>query len=82
MALPAMRARPRCGISSSTWSRCVRITMTARYGGQAPMNRGATIVFAPTWLVPGRFPDQPGARSHLFATDCITRRTVSGRRKP
>ena len=25
--------------------------MTARYGGQAPMNRGATIVFAPLWLV-------------------------------
>ncbi len=33
MALPAMRARPRRGISSSTWSRCVRIFMTARYGG-------------------------------------------------
>jgi len=46
--------------------------MTARYGGQAPMNRGATIVFAPTWLVPGRIPDQPGAGSHRFATDCIT----------
>jgi hypothetical protein len=47
VALSAMRARPRRGISSSTWSRCVRISMTAPYGGQAPVNRGATIVFAP-----------------------------------
>jgi len=44
--------------------------MTARYGGQAPMNSSATILFAPTWLVPGRIPDQPGAGSQRFATDC------------
>jgi hypothetical protein len=30
------------------------------------MNRGATIVFAATWLVPGRISDQPGAGSHRF----------------
>jgi hypothetical protein len=46
--------------------------MTPPYGGQAPMNRSATIVVAPTWLVPGLIPDQPGAGSHRFATDCIT----------
>ena len=28
------------------------------------MNTGATIVFAPPWLVPGLIPDQPGAGSH------------------
>jgi hypothetical protein len=28
------------------------------------MNRRATIVFAATWLVLGRIPDQPGAGSH------------------
>jgi hypothetical protein len=33
------------------------------------MNRGATVVFAPTRLVPGPIPDQPGAGSHHFATD-------------
>ena len=45
--------------------------MTARYGGQAPMNRGATIVFAPDLAGAGSS-DQPGAGSHRFATDCIT----------
>ena len=45
--------------------------MTARYGGQAPVNRGATIVFAPIRLVRGPIPDQPGAGSHRFATGCI-----------
>ena len=35
------------------------------------MNRGATIVFAPNWLAPGRIPGQPGAGSHRFATDCM-----------
>jgi hypothetical protein len=44
------------------------------------MNRGATIVFAPNWLVPGPIPDQSGGGSHRFATDCTTGRTVSGRR--
>lgn len=33
------------------------------------MNRGATIVFAPTWLVPGRIPDQPGAGSRERGDD-------------
>src|ERR1700730_10094695 len=32
MALPAMRARPRRGISPSTRSRCVRMSMTAKVG--------------------------------------------------
>jgi hypothetical protein len=82
MALSAMWARPCCGVSPSTWSRCVRISMTARYGGQVPMSSTATIVFAPTWLVPDRIPDQPGAGSHRIATDCITGRTVSGRLGP
>ncbi len=45
------------------------------------MTSGATVVFAPTWLVPGRIPDQPGARSHRFATDRIKERTVSGSRE-
>lgn len=35
------------------------------------MNRAAAIVFAAIWLVPGRIPDQPGAGSHRFATDCM-----------
>jgi hypothetical protein len=56
MALPAMRARPRRGISPSTWARCVRISMTTRYGRQPPVNRGATIVFAPIRLVQDRDP--------------------------
>ena len=34
--------------------------MTERYGGRAPMNRGATIVFAPIWLVPARIPGSAG----------------------
>ena len=33
------------------------------------MNRRATIVFAATWPVLGRIPDQPGAGSHRFATE-------------
>jgi len=37
----------------------------------SPMNRGATIVFAPIWLVPGRIPSQPGAGSHGFATGML-----------
>ena len=45
--------------------------MSARYGGQVPMNRGATVVFAPIRLVPGRIPDQPRVRSHGFATECL-----------
>jgi hypothetical protein len=82
MALPAMRARPRRGISSSTWPRRVRISISARYGGQAPINSSATVEFAPTWLVAGRIPDRPGAGQHRFATDCITGWTVSGRHQP
>jgi hypothetical protein len=45
------------------------------------MTRAVTIVFAPIRLVPGRIPGQPGATSHRSATDCITGRTVSGRRE-
>jgi hypothetical protein len=32
MALPAMRARPRRGVSPATWSRCVKISLSARVG--------------------------------------------------
>jgi hypothetical protein len=32
MALPAMRARPRRGVSPATWSRCVKISLNARVG--------------------------------------------------
>jgi hypothetical protein len=46
------------------------------------MNRGAPIEFAPIRPVPGRIPDQPGAGARLFATDCITGSTDSGRREP
>jgi hypothetical protein len=41
--------------------------MTVRYGRQAPMNRGATIVFAPIRLVPGRIPDTISGISYLLS---------------
>jgi hypothetical protein len=74
MALPAMRTRPRRGISSLTWSRCVRMSIIATVGGQAPINRGATIVFAPIWLVLGRIPDQGVPdRSALHLADGVSK---------
>ena len=41
--------------------------MIAKVGRAGAMNRGATIVFAPTRLVPGRISDQLDAGSHRFA---------------
>jgi hypothetical protein len=50
--------------------------------GGAPMNRGATVVFAPTRLVPGPIPDQPGAGSHRFATDFRRASEIAQRPQP
>ena len=41
------------------------------------MNSGATIVFAPTRLLPVLIPDQPRTGSHRFATERITGRTIA-----
>jgi hypothetical protein len=46
--------------------------MTAKVGRQAPMNRGATILFALPRLISGRIPDQPGVGSHGLATKCFS----------
>jgi hypothetical protein len=55
MALPAMRARARCGVSSSTWSHCVRIITTARVGRAEGSEQARD----------GRVhPDSPGAASY------------------
>ena len=75
MALQAMRARARRGISSFDGI-ALGESLHDREGraGRAPMNRGAAIGLAPARLVPGRMPDQPGAGSQCFATGCITGR--------
>jgi hypothetical protein len=62
MALPAMRARARRGISPSTRSRGLRIFMTARVGRAGSDEQGATIVFGPTRLVQGPYPGSAGRR--------------------
>lgn len=35
------------------------------------MNKGATVVFTPSRLVPVLIPDQPRTGTHCFAPDCI-----------
>jgi hypothetical protein len=43
MALPAMRARARRGVSPSIWSHWVRISMTDRVGQPAGLRTGARL---------------------------------------
>jgi hypothetical protein len=71
MALPAMRARARGGVSPPTSTGCQRISMTARVGRAPADEQERDHRVRPDSTGAGPIPDQPGAGSHRFATSCI-----------
>jgi hypothetical protein len=62
MALPAMRARPRRGISPSTWSRCVRMSTTAKVGRAGADEQGRDYRVRPDSAGAGSYPRSAGRR--------------------
>jgi hypothetical protein len=71
MALPAMRARPRRGISSSTWSRCVRISISGRVGRVGADEQGRNYRVRTDSVVAGSH------RRSAAAPDCIVLQRIA-----